>query len=99
MWKTLSFLSLMLLSQAAMSAQLTGDYPICFSYSSLKEIWTALTNKDQRQFSAIIKAGDCLYPKKGVEVSFISKIDVVDKIRVYAENESFEMYTIPGAYK
>ncbi len=99
MLKVLSFTVLVLISQAAMSAQLTGDYPICFSYSSLKEIWTALTNNDQRQVAAIIKGGDCIKPKKGIEVSFISRIGVVEKIRVYAGNESVEMYTIPGAYE
>jgi hypothetical protein len=65
----------------------------------LKEIWTALTNKDQRQVAAIIQGGDCIKPKKGTEVSFISTIGVVEKVRVYAGNESVEMYTIPGAYK
>lgn len=85
----------------ANAAETTGDFPLCDTYASLKEVWGAISNKDARQYRALTDedTGACFVPKAGLPISIVKQIGVIYRIRLYAGSESAIFYTNDDGFK
>lgn len=93
-----SVLSGLVMSPLAIAEETNGNFPMCRTHSDLKELWSALSNHDNRQTDALLKDNNCFYPKAGIKISVINKIGVIYKVRVYIEDDSVVLYTSSQGY-
>jgi len=89
----------LLITTTASAEVSTEDFPFCNTYSGLKEIWRAASERDSQQYKALLKNEECMILKSGIQLSIIKKIGVIYKVRLYIDDESFVMYTNDDGFK
>jgi len=88
----MKILGILLLVVSLQAETLKGGYLACTSEEAFDQITTAIAKKDNNLFTYLLKNG-CFQTKKGIPISVLDTSWGTAKIRAYAGNQSFVLWT------
>lgn len=71
---------------------LSDKYPACVTETALDQLSSATVNSDNRMKQYLFKNQLCFWPKSGLEFSIVDQGFTVSKVRVWAGEQSFDVW-------